>query len=66
MKSSDEKKRLDELKRLKEAVDRLINKIRELEEELQRKQFENQTLRTTIEDLKRQLREKEQQLEARS
>jgi hypothetical protein len=50
-------------KELLKIIDRLTQKIQSLEEELERTRFENRTLHTTIQDLKRDLKAREYELE---
>ena len=49
-------------KELLRTIDRLTQKVQSLEEELERVNFENRTLHTTIQDLKRDLQAKEYEL----
>jgi predicted RNase H-like nuclease (RuvC/YqgF family) len=43
-------------------IEKLIARIRQMEEQLRREKFENETLKSTIADLRKELKEKQSEL----
>jgi predicted nucleic acid-binding Zn-ribbon protein len=49
-------------RQLAEEIGKLIARIRQMEEQLRREKFENETLKTTIADLRKELKDKQSEL----